>query len=344
MFTRAVAVAAVTALAAIPAVSASASGGGSSGIEVGGTSIGYFVGASSTTSSAGSTGSSATEVPGLAQAGSSGDAQLAAGAPGGAAPAGCGFPYVCLGSGIYAGIAPPYIPPASAAPPTNANQPAVPPATLAAQAWHDLDLPAPVIETAPPRGTDGLVGLREYFWLAPGQWTPKTTQAQAGKTSVQVSAIPQQLVIQPGPGLPALACDGPGTPYSTATSSQADPCSYTYQESSLFQPAHGYQVTAAVTWGGTWTGSGGTGGTLPPVTRTAVFALPVEEGRWRGHQGRPGTTRPLIPRDHVGHVYDGAARSRPRCSGSDRQAHGRLTTRRPMSPQRARSPANRART
>ena len=27
-----------------------------------------------------------------------------------------------------------------------------------------------VIQTAPPRGSDDLVGLREWFWVVPGQW------------------------------------------------------------------------------------------------------------------------------------------------------------------------------
>jgi hypothetical protein len=66
----------------------------------------------------------------------------------------------------------------------------------------------------------------------------------------------------------------------------------------------------------------------------------LQEGTSRS---RPGTARPLIPRDHVRHVHDGAARSRPRSDRSDRQTHGRLITRRTMSPLRARSPARRTR-
>jgi hypothetical protein len=158
--------------------------------------------------------------------------------------------------------------------------PAVTPQELLAWARSRLALPLPTVHTAPPHGTDGLVGLPEWFWVAPGQWHPMSARVQVGGVWAQVTAHPARLEVQPGTGT-SVACPGPGTPYKPrlAASAQHTSCSYTYAQSSDGLPRNDYQVSVTVVWTAAWQGSGGAGGTLAPLGRTTVFALPVAEAQ-----------------------------------------------------------------
>lgn len=175
----------------------------------------------------------------------------------------CGDP---LGTGICNG-------PAAA--------PTMSPAQLAQQSWDSLQLPVPDVRTAPPRGSQGLVGLAEWVWVPSSQWHPMVKRASAGGVWAQVIATPKQLRIEPGAGLPAVTCAGPGTAYdpSRAASVQQTDCSYTYNQSSATQPGAAYRVRVTVVWGGTWTGSGGAGGVLPDISRSTTFGLRVAEAQ-----------------------------------------------------------------
>jgi hypothetical protein len=268
-------------------------GGGGNGVEVGGLPAGYWVGAQSATTSTQTEPQTETQVQPAAPTAplpangndvgtGTGQAQTAANP---APPQSCGFQLsYCEAAGINVGAS--QISTSSPAPPAQAPAPVVkvrqiPPVVLAEGAWQALDLPAPQVHTAPPRGSDGWVGIPEYFWLAPGQWTAHTARAQAGAEWAQVTAQPAQMTVTPGTGLNPVTCDGPGTAYDQPGA----PCTYLYQQDSLFQPAHAYTVTVTVAWDGTWQGAGGTGGVLPPVTRTTTFALPVAEGQALVDQG-----------------------------------------------------------
>jgi hypothetical protein len=103
----------------------------------------------------------------------------------------------------------------------------------------------------------------------------------AGPVWATATAAPAGLSFQPGGGLGAVTCAGPGTAYSQAVapSKQHTACSYVYQQPSVSQPGHAYQASVVVTWRVTWTGSGGAGGVLNaglPITFS--FALPVAQG------------------------------------------------------------------
>jgi hypothetical protein len=157
--------------------------------------------------------------------------------------------------------------------------PTVSPAQVAAQAWQRLRLPTPQVSTAPPRGSNGLVGLTEWFWVT--NWTSHSNRVQVGGVWAAVTARPTSLSIDTGTGRPSVECPGPGTAYDRArpANTQRSNCSYTYVRSSVGLPGSAFQVTATVTWSGTWVGSGGAGGTLPALARSTSFPLRVAEGQ-----------------------------------------------------------------
>ncbi|WP_146607448.1 hypothetical protein [Spongiactinospora gelatinilytica] len=149
------------------------------------------------------------------------------------------------------------------------------PEKLARRAYKLIPITPPSVSTAPPRGRDGLVGLPHWFWLADEQWTAKSKRLRAGSVWAEATATPQQMTINTGDGR-RLTCNGPGTAYDPTRppERQKTTCSHLYE-----QPAHGYRVTVSVTWGGSWRGSGGTGGTLPPITRSVTFPVRVVEAQ-----------------------------------------------------------------
>ena len=155
------------------------------------------------------------------------------------------------------------------------------PVQLAQQAWSTLRLPVPDVRTAPPRGARGLVGLPEWLWVPRGQWRSMSKRASAGAVWAQVTATPKQLTIEPGAGLAAVSCGGPGAAYdpSRSASVQRTDCSYTYDRSSKSEPGAAYRVRVTVVWGGTWIGSGVASGVLPDISRSTTFQLRVAEGQ-----------------------------------------------------------------
>ncbi len=154
----------------------------------------------------------------------------------------------------------------------------VSPAELALVRWARMPIPAPKVRTAPPRRSEALVGLPEWFWVT--NWRAVSGRAAARGVWVEVTARPQRLVIEPGDGH-QVECRGPGTAYkpSRPASSQRTDCSYTFPRSSAHEPGGAYRVRVSVTWGGTWRGSGGAGGVLPPLTRSRTFPMPVAEAQ-----------------------------------------------------------------
>lgn len=163
--------------------------------------------------------------------------------------------------------------------PARGARPTVTPGQLALRRWRRLPIPAPVVRTAPPRGSDGLVGLAEWFWVT--NWSARTARVRAGGVWAEVTARPTSMTIRPGRGLAPVSCDGPGTPYdpNRPAADQHSDCTYTYARSSAGMPSSAYQVTVTVTWGGVWSGSGGAGGTLPTLSRSTTFPVRIAEGQ-----------------------------------------------------------------
>ena len=158
------------------------------------------------------------------------------------------------------------------------------PGTLAQRAANELRLPTPHVGLNPrPRA---LVNLAEWFWIPGRDWPTLRQRTQAGPVWAVVVARPVSTSWDPGDGSPAVTCAGPGTPYDEheSASVQHTDCSYTYTRSSAGQPQTGpdpndrfFTVTVTTSWQVTWTGAGGTGGSLPPMTRSMSFPLAVAE-------------------------------------------------------------------
>jgi hypothetical protein len=158
------------------------------------------------------------------------------------------------------------------------------PATLAQRAVNRLRLPSPTVGLN-PRGR-ALVNLPEWFWIPRSQWQALSQRTQAGPVWAQVTARPVSTTWDPGDSSAPVTCSGPGTPYDSSrpASEQSTDCSYTYTRSSADQPQSGpdpndrfFTVTVTTTWAVSWVGVGGLGGTLPVMTRSMSFQLPVAQ-------------------------------------------------------------------
>lgn len=156
----------------------------------------------------------------------------------------------------------------------------VTPQELAQQAMSELQIRPITARTAPPLGKDALVGLPEWFWVPRSDWHPLSMTVHAGPIWATATATPIQLTFEPGNGLAAVSCVGPGTPYDAATSTARghSSCSFTYEQSSAGEPGDVYRASVAVSWRVTWTGSGGVGGVLnADLLVPYAFALSVAQ-------------------------------------------------------------------
>jgi hypothetical protein len=150
---------------------------------------------------------------------------------------------------------------------------------LAAQAYAELSPPTLSVGTAPPSGRDGLVGLPEWFWIDAADYQTLLQTVSLGGLSATVTARPGPLVINPGDGQASFSCAAPGTPYnpSEPAGSQQSDCTFLYTRPSAGLPGNQFNVSISVTWTATWAGTGGTGGTLAPITRTTEIALQIAQ-------------------------------------------------------------------
>ncbi|MFC5830044.1 hypothetical protein [Nonomuraea insulae] len=151
----------------------------------------------------------------------------------------------------------------------------VTPEQLARQAYEFIPISPPKVLTAPPRGSEGLVGLPQWFYLAKEEWQAKSKRLEVGAVWAEATATPRKLTVNTGDGK-TVTCEGPGTTYDSSkrADQQQSSCSHRY-----LHPNSAYQASVTVTWNGTWRGSGGTGGTLPPITRTVTFPIRVAEAQ-----------------------------------------------------------------
>jgi hypothetical protein len=155
---------------------------------------------------------------------------------------------------------------------------------LAQEAVNRLPLPLPSAEHNPTG--DAVTNLAVWWWVPSAQWHTLSQRTSAGPVWAQVTARPVSSTWDAGDGSQPLLCQGPGRPYDPDASpeAQSTDCSYTYTRSSAGQPQTGpeandrfFTVRVTVVWQVSWTGSGGTGGVLPPISRTSSFRLRVQD-------------------------------------------------------------------
>ena len=162
-----------------------------------------------------------------------------------------------------------------------APAPHITPQQLLVQALGELNVPYLQPATAPPRGTAGLVGLPEWFWVPAGQWHARSVTVTAGPVWATAVAAPVGLAFQPSAGLSPVTCAGPGTAYDIRKPSiqQHTDCFYTYQRPSAGQPDNVYHASLTVIWRVSWTGSGAAGGVLDAALGVPVgLTIPVAQG------------------------------------------------------------------
>lgn len=195
----------------------------------------------------------------------------------GSNPDGSWYDVTCSDGSFYPGV---YVPPSAG----NIPPAVVLAGTLARTAANRLPLPAPRAQHNP--GGDGLVGLATWWWVDPAAWRVIRQRTQVGPVWAEVTATPVSTSWDAGDGSAPMLCDGPGTPYdrSLPESQQSTDCAYTYRRSSADQPQTGpsnndrfFTVTVTTSWQVTWTGSAGSGGTLPVLTTTSSFPLAVAQ-------------------------------------------------------------------
>jgi hypothetical protein len=195
----------------------------------------------------------------------------------GSDPNGTWYDVTCSDGSSYVGV---YVPPSAG----NVPAPVVLAGTLAQTVANRLVLPAPRVRHNP--ASYALVGLATWWWVDPVQWQPLRQRTQAGPVWAEVTATPVSTTWDAGDGSVPVVCPGPGTPYDTSRSEvgQSTACSHTYFRTTAGQPQTGpsvndrfFTVTVTTSWRVTWIGNGGSGGTLPVLTRSSAFPLAVAQ-------------------------------------------------------------------
>jgi hypothetical protein len=171
----------------------------------------------------------------------------------------------------------------------NTPPPLIEPEALAEVARDVMVLPLPDVERNPKTAGAGLAGatfvnLPTWFWVtdpaAVGGATGRRTiraEVNGGAVWAEVVAATQGLVITSPAGATTCPPTTATRPWSPGTN-DATGCTVAFERASVGYPS-GYPVTAATTWDATWTGSGGTGGTLPALARQTVTQVPVAESQ-----------------------------------------------------------------
>jgi hypothetical protein len=158
--------------------------------------------------------------------------------------------------------------------------PIVTPAALAEQALATIVFPHPSGERSPSPTLlyQGLpfsyANLYTFYWTAPVTWRASTASASAAGLTATVTAAPVELDFDPGNGSPAVACAGPGRPWTSADGNGAPTdgaCAYRYAKVTT----SAITTTQTIVWKITWTGTGNTGGEIPGLSTSTTGQLQV---------------------------------------------------------------------
>jgi hypothetical protein len=131
---------------------------------------------------------------------------------------------------------------------------------------------APVLRTS-PGAEDHLVNVEAWFWAE--MWEGISESATAGSVTVNVSAEPASLIVDPGDGTAPFTCPGPQPVYdlSLPASAQSSNCTHTYTR------AGNYTATATVVYDVSFTSNVGVNGNLGTIEPSSTTALAVAEAQ-----------------------------------------------------------------
>lgn len=185
-----------------------------------------------------------------------------------------GYGAPCPVPGVYQ-FFPPGAPPA----------PKVDPEELAKVAKDRMVIPVPQVDRNPKVGNlqdATLVTLPTWFWVTNppavgGATGTRTIRAEVGPVFAQVVATTDGLVITSPAGGAKCPPTVATTPYRPGADASAG-CTVSFAKASVGY-AGGYPVDTSTAWAATWTGSGGSGGTLPGLARTSQVNVPVAESQ-----------------------------------------------------------------
>jgi hypothetical protein len=144
-------------------------------------------------------------------------------------------------------------------------------------------MPMPAVASDPPAGQASVLGVPVFVWVSNWRSDFTVTRNLAGVT-VTVSATPQLLFASGEPGASTKRCIGPGRDFALGSGSigaQAaapDACTFAYdlRTGEAGRPS-AWPGSVTVRWSIAWSASDGSGGTFPPVDRTAALPRPVVE-------------------------------------------------------------------
>lgn len=150
---------------------------------------------------------------------------------------------------------------------------------LAREAVDRLVLSRPAVHRSPVE-TNNYQGdpftwanLWTWVWTDPANYRPMTHTVSVGPVSATVVASPVGLLFDPGDGSDAVRCPGPGRAWTDADGNDAPESGCGYQYRHVTDGAITSRLE--ILWRVTWTGTGGTGGSLPAMQTTTDALLRV---------------------------------------------------------------------
>lgn len=145
------------------------------------------------------------------------------------------------------------------------------PGELAQEAAGQLPLETASVQTAPQSPSPSYVGVENWLWVPESQWATLTRTVTAGGTSVTVTAEPDRVVWDLGPGV--TTCYDPGRVWRAGMTDEAlTTCGYTYAVTSIAEPEGVFALSATIQYQVDWVCTGactGSSGSLGLVDAPA---------------------------------------------------------------------------
>jgi len=153
------------------------------------------------------------------------------------------------------------------------------PALLARRAVARLQIPKPVMHRSPSTSVGDVpvtwVNAWTWVWTTPSMWHPLSKTASIGDVWATVTVTPTVLTFHPGLGTAPPPWTGPGRAWTAADGNGAPTRGghgFMYRSVSA-----GVKASLQVRWAVSWTGSGGSAGTLPAMTTRTTARFAVEQ-------------------------------------------------------------------